>query len=96
MSGTSSETYTYDGRSRVVTGTDDDSAVTRQYDSLGHLLTETQAAGPGGATRVVSRDVRQPGRRLTLHYPGGRLIAASYDALGRPAGVATSRRERRR
>jgi YD repeat-containing protein len=87
VSGTTTESYTYDGLSRLVGGSDDDSVFTRRYDSLSHLIRETQQVGPGGPTREVSASYDGLGRRLTLRYPGGRLIAASYDPLGRPTAI---------
>ncbi len=86
-SGVTGESYAYDGLSRLVAGSDDDSAITRHYDSLGHLVRETQAVGPGGAVRTVGAAFNSLGGRLTLAYPGGRVITTSYDALGRPSAV---------
>ena len=59
----------------------------RQYDSLGHLVRETQSIGPGGPVRAVSAAYDGLGRRLALTYPGGRQIITTYDALGRPSAV---------
>ena len=38
---TTLETFDYDGLSRLVSATDDDSVVTRSHDSLGHVTRET-------------------------------------------------------
>ncbi len=78
---TTLELYAYDGRSRLIRGEDDDSVVTRSYDSLSNLLRETQ----NGQTIDFTRDGE--GNVLSMEYPGGRTITYGYDALDRPAVI---------
>lgn len=75
---TTFETYSYDGRSRVLTAIDDDSSVTFTYDSLSNVLLENQ----NGLS--VARTFDAEGNELTLLYPGGRLITTMYNELNLP------------
>jgi len=88
--GTLAETYRYDGLSRLVRAQDDDSRVTRGsastsgYDSLGHVLRETQQLLSGGPTRTVMAAYDGGDNQIRLVYPGGRAIVRSFDLLDRP------------
>jgi len=83
--GTTRQTFAYDALGRVVEASDnndpedqgDDSLVTRLYDSLGRPIQESQNG------QVVAAVYDGAGNRLSLSYPGGRLIRLSADALGR-------------
>ena len=84
--GTTRQTFAYDGLSRLVASSDDNGTETLQvcgwtYDSLGRVLTESQ----NGA--VVRSSWSGDGRRLTVSYPGGRLIRSSYDAVDRVSAL---------
>src|SRR5439155_27337405 len=52
--GTTNESYQYDGLSRIVRAQDDDSLVTRNYNSLSHITQETQRVLPTGPRRTVT------------------------------------------
>src|SRR5262249_48638404 len=78
-SDTTSESYAYDGMSRLVRAQDDDSTVTRQYDSLSNVVRETQ----NGRATVSTYDGE--GNQTHCTYSGGRVIATTYDALNRPS-----------
>ncbi|MHC4675500.1 MAG: RHS repeat-associated core domain-containing protein, partial [Planctomycetota bacterium] len=71
------ETYEYDGLSRSVHAEDDDSLVTRSYDSLSRIRSEIQ----NGHTITGVYD--GVGNQLTNTYPGGRVVTYAYDALDR-------------
>ena len=78
---TTFETYSYDGRSRVLTAIDDDSNVTFTYDSLSNILLENQDGLP------VTRTFDAMGNEVSLLYPSGRLLTKMYDELNRPVGL---------
>ena len=88
--GTTSETNQYDGVCRVVSAADDDSIVTRSYDSLSHILRETQQILPGGAAQTVAFTYDSEGDRLACLYPGGRIVNSLYDRLNRLQTVTNS------
>jgi YD repeat-containing protein len=81
---TTFETYTYDGCSRLTSHHDDDCDGYLAYDSLGHCIHESL----NGLTTTSTYDA--VGNRLSLAYPGGRLLNFTYDALERCIGVAES------
>jgi RHS repeat-associated protein len=76
-------TFAYDGRSRRVSATDDNSAITFHYDSLSHATTETQQVLPGGPDNKTTRVYDGVGNLILLNYPGGRTISRSYNAVNR-------------
>jgi RHS repeat-associated protein len=79
---TTSESYHHDGQSRLVYAQDDDSLVSRAYDSLSNLIRETLN---GQITASVYDGV---GNQMQCTYPGGRTINRAYDALERVQTVA--------
>ena len=87
---TTAETYQYDGLGRGVLATNDNSVVTRAYDSLSHVTTETQQVLPGGSVASVVSTYDGVGNQLTCTYPGGRAITNTYDALNRISTVRDS------
>src|ERR1017187_10495458 len=52
--GTTGETNQYDGMCRIVSVANDDSIVTRSYDSLSKIIRETQQVFPGGTPQTVA------------------------------------------
>lgn len=82
---TTSETYRFDGLSRLVYAQDNDSLVTRSYDSLSRPTRETQSNGPTGAvtTGSVLSTFDGVGNQLSCTYPGGRVIMNDFDSLER-------------
>jgi RHS repeat-associated protein len=90
ISGPTSETYQYDGLSRTVSAANDDSAVTRSYDSLSHVTTETQQVVPGGPPQTVASAYDAEGNVLACTYPGGRIVNSIYDPLNRLQMVTNS------
>ncbi len=79
---TTFEQFDYDGLSRVVRVEDDDDVVTREYDSLSNVVTESL----NGRTTASTHD--GVGNRLTCTYPGNRVITTTYDELDRVKTVA--------
>jgi len=81
--GTTRETYSYDGVSRLVRSTDDNGAVAATqvwegaYDSLGRMLEERQNG------RAVSSRYTGDGKRASVTYAGGRTITRGFDVLDR-------------
>ncbi len=58
------------------------SAVARSYDGLNRMTRESQSIREG-TTRNVDYAYDKSANVLTLTYPGGTVIATSYDALHR-------------
>ncbi len=88
IEGSRVRTYEYDGLDRQTRMTDDNggapylaSTVTRTFDSLGRVRSETQNG------RTVTRDVDAVGARVGLTYPNGRHVAYEWDDLGRISAV---------
>ena len=79
---TTGETFAWDGCSRVVQATDDDSVVALAYDSLGNLRADTQ----NGFTTSASYD--SLGNRLQLSYPSGGALSYAYDSASRLVEVS--------
>ena len=78
---TTFQTFEYDGLSRVVRAIDDDSVVTRAYDSMSNTTEETLG---GDATTAAYDGVMN---LLTMTYPGGRTVDRAYDSLERVTTV---------
>ncbi|MFQ5411269.1 MAG: DUF6531 domain-containing protein, partial [Phycisphaerae bacterium] len=78
---TTFELYQYDGLSRVVRAEDDDAIVIRGHDSLSRVTRETLN---GQTTTSVYDGV---GNETQCTYPGGRVIACTYDEVDRKKTV---------
>jgi RHS repeat-associated protein len=80
-SDSTTESYTYDGRSRVVEARNDGSVVERTYDSRSNVLSES--------INGVSTSFTYDGvdNQLSCLYPDGRAVTRSYDALNRVATI---------
>ncbi len=96
-SGTTLQTFEYDGLSRLTRATDDnnpmnaadDSVVTLIHDSLGRRLGESQSLG-GGAAATIGADWLADDLVTGLIYPSGRRIQYAYDAADRLVQVGDS------
>ena len=81
--GTTHEAFSYDGLSRVTAAFDDNGLpsggqnTSYIYDSLGRLIEEVQNGQP------ISSAWSGDGKRLSINYPGGRIINHSFDTLDR-------------
>jgi YD repeat-containing protein len=73
---TTFEVFTYDGCDRLSAHRDDDCDGDSAYDSLGHCVSESL----NGLATTSTYDAL--GNRLSLTYPGGRVLAYAYDASG--------------
>jgi len=85
---TTFEDYRYDGLSRLVQAQNDRTSVTREYDSLGGVLRETQSVTGGGPAAVINAVFDGVGNQTLCAYPGGRVVATSYDALDRKKTIS--------
>ncbi len=88
---TTQESYQYDGLSRLVRAEDDDSVVTRQYDSLNGVVQEMLTIAPGGPSEtsgIVLATYDGERNRLTSTYPSGRVVTSTYDDLHRVQAIA--------
>ncbi len=85
--GTESQSWDYDGLSRLVGASDDnggdESTVTFAYDSLSRVIEETLRIGFAGATQATSTGWRADGLRSSVTYPNGRVVEFTYDGLDR-------------
>jgi hypothetical protein len=85
---TLAESFAYDGLSRLVRAQNGHSRVERQFDSMGNLMREVQARLDGGGNVVgtpytVGYGHDQAGNERLVHYPGGRHVRRTFDALRR-------------
>jgi YD repeat-containing protein len=78
------EAFTYDGCDRLIGHRDDDCDGDFAYDSLGCCVGETL----NGLATASTYDAL--GNRLSLTYPGGRVLAYAYDASGGCTNIAES------
>ncbi len=79
---TTSETFEFDGMSRLVVAEDNDSRIERAHDSMSNVIEETL----NGQVTVMRFD--GVGNQVFSRYPGGREITASYDQLERRFSIA--------
>ena len=78
------EAFSFDGCDRLVSHHDDDCDGAFAYDSLGSCIRETL----NGLTTSSSYDA--VGNRLSLAYPGGRVLTYAYDVASRCTGITES------
>jgi len=81
---TTFELFGYDGCSRLTLASNDVSRLTFGYDTLGNCASSTQDG------LVTTRTYDGVGNCLAVTYPGGRLVAYTYDALDQVASVSSS------
>ncbi len=77
IEGPASESFEYDGLSRLKKATDDDSLVEFSYDTLSNVISESQ----NGKTVTGTYDA--VGNRTGIVYPSGRQISLRHDVLNR-------------
>jgi phage tail-like protein len=81
---TTFELFAYDGCARLVLVSNDTSAASFGYDSLGDCVDSTQ----DGLRTTSSFD--GVGNRLSLTYPSGRIVTCTFDALNQAATLNTA------
>ena len=89
IEGITTETYGYDGLSRVVTSESPAAVTSFAYDSLSRMTSESRAVGGGsGSTaKIVSYAHDRVGSVTRATYPSGHEAARTFDPLDRPLGV---------
>ncbi len=75
--GTTSESYTYDGMNRIKTASNGDSTISRSYDAVGRLISETQNG------KTVQFGYNKLNGVSSLTYPNGRVLTRTFDNLNR-------------
>ncbi len=88
--GTTAESYEYDGLSRLTKATDnnepaatsDDSVTTFAWDSLGRIIEEAQQIG-ALPQKAISSAWRSENLKTACVYPNDRVVASAYDQLDR-------------
>ena len=78
------EAFTFDGCDRPTGAANDGSTCAFAYDSLDNCVSETL----NGLTTSSTYDAL--GNRLSLAYPGGRVLTYAYDAASRCTGITES------
>jgi YD repeat-containing protein len=75
-----SEQFAWDGLERLAWGSDDDSLVAFERDSLGGVIREslTIGSGPGAVTGVTTASFDGSGQLESLVYPGGRSLQYEF------------------
>ena len=81
---TTFEKSTYDGCDRLTGAANNSGNIAFTCDSLGNCVSETL----NGLATTSTYDA--VGNRLSLTYPGGRILTYAYDALNRCASIASS------
>ncbi|WP_374330253.1 RHS repeat-associated core domain-containing protein [Aestuariivirga sp.] len=88
-------TYFYDdtangnrGIGRLTGITDASGSLSRTYDALGRISSETRVIA--GKSYVTSYGYNTAGRVTAVVYPSGRVVTYSRNALGRVSAIATS------
>ena len=87
--GTTTETWKYDGTSRIVYAQNDGSLVTRKYDSLSDVTQDTLQIG-AGPVRTMAASFDGAGNRTSMAYPSGVTVTRAYDVLDRAKTITTS------
>ena len=87
--GTTTETWKYDGASRIVYAQNDGSLVTRKYDSLSDVTQETLQIG-AGPVRTLAATFDGAGNRTSILYPSGVTVTTVRDTLDRAKTIATT------
>ncbi len=80
--GPTSESYGYDGLSRLIAASSGGVASSFRYDSLSRLVEETTAG------RRVRYELDAVGNPQRTEYPSGLQVTQAFDALDRPLSVA--------
>ncbi len=88
IKGSRVETYTYDGLGRIVKAENDDSIVSRTYDSMDNLIEEDLSIS-GAAGKKTARTFDKVGNETLCNYPGPRSVGTSYDDLNRKSSTGT-------
>ncbi len=85
--GTLAESFEYDGLSRLVRASDDDTDATFAYDSMSNRISESMQVLPAGPVRLTTSAYDGVGNRTSLVYPGGRIVTYNYDLLDRISSI---------
>lgn len=82
--GTTNETYSYDGLSRIVQAANGDFYTGNSWDSLSHPLGQLQVFGVSGIVGYVNQTMKYDGmgNRIELSHPAGTLVQ-TFDSLNR-------------
>ena len=85
--GTTYEDYIYDGLGRVVSAVNDDSTVSRTYDSMDNLIEEEIKFSGDATGQKTIRTYDKVGNETNCIYPGGRSVTTTFDALNRKSSI---------
>ncbi len=97
--GATFESYAYQARSLLAMASDDDSVVSRSYDSLGELVSETQTYQPVDPTGLpatpytISYARDGVGNAVTTRYPSGRELHRKFDGRRRASEISEGARK---
>ena len=85
--GTEFEDYIYDGLGRIVSAANDDSTVSRTYDSMDNLIEEEIKFSGDAIGQKTIRTYDKVGNETNCIYPGGRSVMTAFDALNRKSSI---------
>lgn len=80
------QNYTYNAKGNLLTVSDPNTTITRSYDLLGRMLSESTAYGTQPA-RTTTYSYNDSARIFTITYPSGRMVEYSYNIRGILANV---------
>lgn len=81
----SSKQYTYDAAGQILSVSDPNTSISRTYDALGRIITETTIEGTQSHTTTYAYD--DLNRSLSITYPSGRTVSYSYDLRSRLSAI---------
>jgi len=85
---TTFEVFGHDGLSRLVLAADDDSTITRTYDSLANVRSETLSVVGVGGGMTTAFGYDGVGNELYRVYPCGRTIEHTFDSANQLKSIA--------
>ena len=90
--GATSESYSYDGLSRLRSSNNESAKITREYDSRSNIIREIQNYDPAGvfpasSNKVVAYEYDDASNTSKITYPSGRVIDRTFDQYNRMTGI---------
>ncbi|MBX3180318.1 MAG: PKD domain-containing protein [Candidatus Hydrogenedentes bacterium] len=90
IQGATFESYQYDSLSNTTVAANDFATVTRTFDSMSNMRSETIEFAADGFTKTISHTYGLTGDRESTTYPAGRTVTHAYDELERISTIHSS------